>query len=42
MAVAERDAFELTGRATNGISLAERNVVRRLAFKYEIGGLCGR
>ena len=42
MAVAERNAFELAGRAANGIGLAERNVMRRLAFENEVGGLCGR
>jgi hypothetical protein len=34
--VTKRDAFEITGRACNSVGLAERNIVRRAAFKYEV------
>ena len=40
--IAERDTFELVGRAGNCLSLAERDVVRRFAIEDEIGGLFAR
>ncbi len=41
--VTERDAFEITRRATDSIGLTKRDVVWRLAFEYEICGLfCGK
>lgn len=40
--VAERDAFEIAGRAANGFSLTKRNIVWWLAFKDEVSRLFGR
>ncbi len=40
--VAERDAFQVTRRASDRAGLTKRNVVRSLTFEDEISGLLGR
>lgn len=40
--VAERDAFQVAWRTSDGVSLSKCNVVRSLTFKDEISGLLGR
>ena len=39
MIVTKGDAFEIVWRTANRLGLTKRNIVRRLAFEYEIGRL---
>jgi hypothetical protein len=40
--VTERNTFEIARRAADNLGLAERDIMRRLSLKYEIGRLFGR